>query len=104
MTSITDVPIDDIKLFLFRNMIKIPVKDKDIYDTAFNLIIERKGNNHPDSLVDWIIAYNLFNEKRQINRYAREEIDFLSQQELKNLAESLDIFESNDIKQSIINV
>lgn len=104
MTSITDVPLEDIKLFLTKNNVKVPTSNKSIYDTAFNLIIEGKANYYPDSLVDWIIAYNLSNEGRNIRTYTRGEINLMNDEELLDLANFLDIYESNNLKQSVINV
>jgi hypothetical protein len=104
MTSITDVPLEDIKLFLTKNNVKIPTNNKSIYDTAFSMIITGKGNYYPDSLIDWIIAHNLLNEGKDIRIYTRGEIDLLPPRELKKLSNFLDIYESNNLKRSVINV
>lgn len=104
MVSITDVPIKDIILFLKNNKIKLSVNDKDNYDKALNLVIKGKGINYPDSLIDWIIAYNLSNEGKHIRIYTRGEIDLMNDKELLDLANFLEIYEINNLKQSIINV
>lgn len=104
MTDITDIPYDDIISFLTSNNVKLYKNKNDNYDTVFDIIQQRKYDNYPDSIIDWIIAYNLYNEDRDIPHYTRGEINLMNKEELDQLALSLDIFEGNNIKQSITNV
>lgn len=104
MTSIIDVPLEDIKSFLKNNNIKIFVKDKDDYAKAFDLIVNGKGVGYPDSIIDWIIAHNLANSDKEIKHYTRGEIDLMNDKELQKLADSLEIYDSPNVKQSVINV
>src|SRR5579885_1559796 len=104
MTSIADVPIADIKDFLMKNRIKIDTNEKDIYDSAFNLILKGKGIGYSNNLIDWIIARNLLGEGKNVDYYTRGEIDLMSKKELEDLAKYLEINESNNIKQSVLNV
>lgn len=50
MTSITDIPIEDIKLFLSGKNISIPDNIDIMYDIAWNLIKQGKDIFYPDSL------------------------------------------------------
>lgn len=104
MTSITNIPIKVIESFLKSNGVKIPINDKEIYQVAYNLIINQSDYYYPDIIIDWIIAHNLYNENRKIRTYSRGEIDVMSEKEVTKLAEKLEIFESPNLKQSIINV
>lgn len=104
MTSIGDVPYEDIKLFLKRNNIRISSNEKNNYNEVFKIIKAGKGQDYPDSLIDWIIAYNLLTGKIHVNRYSVADINLANKRELNELAESLGIFDSNDNKQSVLNV
>lgn len=101
MTSINDVPYDDIEKFLIINDVELISKDQD-YNKAFKMISNDKNYIYPDIIVDWIAAYNL-NGKRFRN-YSRGEIDLLSKNELTRLAKNLGVGDSNNHKQSVINV
>lgn len=104
MTSITDVPYEDIKLFLTKNNVRISSNEKNNYDTVLKMIKAGKGTNHPDSLIDWIIAYNLLNDKIHVNRYSVTEINLANERELQELGELLGVSDSVDIKQSVLNI
>lgn len=104
MTSIGDVSYGDIKQFLSNNGIKWSINDNENYQTVLKMIRAGQGENYPDSLIDWIIAYNFIVDRKTISNYNLKEIDLLSKEGLKILAEKLGIFESNNLKQSVINV
>ena len=59
MATITDVPLDDIKLFLTSNNRPIPQTPEKIYLTAIDLIRSGTAQNIPPSIADFIIATNL---------------------------------------------
>lgn len=101
MTSITDIPYEDIKVFLTKNNIRLSLNESNNYNTAFKMIKQDKNYIYPDSVYDWIIAYN-FRDK--IDVYTKGMINSLSEEELNNLAKQLGIFDSNDLKYSVINV
>lgn len=104
MTSITDVPLKDIKNFLIANSIVILGNDQYDYEAELELILNGKATNYPDTVIDWIIAYNLFNDRKKIRTYSKNEIDSLSNEELNKLAAMLEIYNSNNTRDSIINV
>ena len=100
MTDVNDIPYADIVLFLTTNNVRLSSKQKN-YNTAFEMIKRDKNYIYPDSIIDWIIAYNF---DGNINKYSKREIDSLNKEQLNDLAGQLGIFDSNDIKTSIINV
>lgn len=101
MTSITDVSYDDIKLFLTTNGVRLSVSERNNYNQAFEMIKNDKNYFYPDSIVDWIVAYNF---DGNISSYSKGEINLLSEDELNKLSKELGIFESNNNKQSVVNV
>lgn len=102
MTSITDIPFDDIKDFLLQNDIKIPINKEKAYNIAKDLIINNKAKYYPDSIIDWIIAYNFSQSAIEIPVYTLTEINTMSQEELDDLATILQ--SDNNSKESIINI
>jgi len=89
MTSIHDIPIDDIILFLRGNNIPVPETDRVAYREARKLMKNPKLLFYPPSIIEWMIAYNLILTKIKIPNYTEEEILKLPQKELKSLAELL---------------
>lgn len=102
MTSITSIPVKDIKLFLSQNGVSFVSKnEKQMYDDAWNLI-QKGAKNYPDSVVEWMIAYNLLQQKVNIRNYHRWDISDLSKEELNNLTQLLTLKVAN--KERIINI
>lgn len=102
MISITDIPIEVIKDFLLGNNYKIAKADKEIYDSAENIILNNKADYYPDTIIDWIITYNFFTSGNIMRMYKLTEINNLSKMQLNDLARKLGL--DNNDKQSIINV
>jgi len=101
MTSITDIPIHDAKLFLSKNDLKIPINDDKIYSHLKDIIQSgREIKYYPDSIIDWMIASNLVTDNKNIYRYKEEEINSLSYDELKDLAHILEL-DYNQFKNKI---
>lgn len=103
MTSIKDIPIEDIENFLYLNDFDVK-KDDDIYDLALDIILHEKVEYYPDNIVDWMIAYN--NKLRYINTkfYAESEIYKLSEYELLKLSQKLNIDKNSNFRKSLTNV
>jgi hypothetical protein len=57
MTSIRQIPLEDLKKIIVDNEL---ISDTDeIYKLGWDLIKSGKINKAPQSVIDWIIAYNL---------------------------------------------
>ncbi len=95
MTSIYDIPIDDIILFLRGNNISVPEIDKEAYREARKLMKNPKLLFYPPSVITWMVAYNLLVTKTKISSYTEEEILNLPQKQLNSLARLLTM-NSND--------
>lgn len=90
--KIKDIPHNDIKTFLKVNNIPIVNFNKD-YDNAWKLM--NKNNaiyvNVPDSIILWMMAYNLFEKKINVPFYTREKIQLMSEKELISLSKLLEM-------------
>ena len=95
MSSIYDIPIDDIILFLRGNNIVVPDSDKAAYREARKLMKNPKLLFYPPSVVEWMIAYNLLLTKTKIPDYTEEYILKMPQDELNSLAELLTMKTNN---------
>lgn len=105
MTDIHDIVYKDIELFLTQNNVRLsPISKKSNYNKAFEMIKQDKNYIYPDAVYDWIIAYNFIADGKEIDNYSREEIVSLTDDKLKYLAEELGVFNSNNIKASVMNV
>lgn len=92
MTDIKDIPIHDIELFLNKNNIQFTKNT--IYDEAFKLM--QKGTTYyTDSIIEWMIAFNLLKSKVIVPLYSKFEILNLTDNELKSLINLLKIKTSN---------
>lgn len=89
MTSVHDIPIEDIKLFLRGNNILVPDTDRLAYREARNLMKSTKLLFYPPSIVEWITAHNLIVSKVKIPNYTEQGVLNLPQNELNLLAKSL---------------
>jgi len=100
MTNIHDVPFYDIEKFLRDNRISF-INEDDAYNKAlFSLKRERKY--YPDSIIEWLIAHNLFVRKVDIPSYTIQEIDNMSQIEINQLAKLLTM--KGDNRENIKNI
>ena len=68
MTSITAIPIADIRLFLSDSGVSVPVDQTQAYMAAWDLIQQSRATSAPISIIDWIIAYNLATIGIQVKR------------------------------------
>jgi len=101
MTDIKDINHDDVKNFLTLNKIRISDDESD-YDKAFKLMKNPKAIIEPISIVEWMMAYNVFIKKTKIKEYTINELMDLSEYERNMLAKKL-AMKSNDINH-IINI
>jgi len=123
MTSIYDIPYEDIQKFLLANNTNFTNKD-DAYNKTLFLLKDKKSKGHTIYIIEWMIAHNLLICKIDIPTYTIYEIDNMTQKEINNLAKLLtmkgnnieniknilkflhklnDIILDNDIKNIIIN-
>lgn len=104
MTSIRDISLRDLALFLSKNNIDIDgnIYDfkEEIYYLAEDLIINSKAEFYPDSIIDWIVAYNFILSGKYIKNFQISEILSLSDDQLIALADLLNL----DNTKSIVNV
>jgi len=101
MTSIYDVPYEDIKIFLDTNNIDY-LNEDDAYNQALNLLKDKKSKGHTTSIIEWIIAHNLLQNKIIIPYYTIEEIKNMYQYEINQLAKILGMKGNN--RENIINI
>jgi len=88
MTSVYDIPYEDIKKFLLANN-KNWHNENEAYQTAFDLLKDKKSKGHTISIVEWMIAHNLLINNVDIPHYTTYEIDNMSQNEIDKLAKLL---------------
>lgn len=101
MTSIHDIPRNDIEIFLLANNQNIQNNDQD-YKLALTLLKDRKTIGHTTSIIEWMIAYNLLKRKVDIKNYTSHEIDTMSQNKINRLAKLLTMNGNN--KDNIKNI
>jgi hypothetical protein len=89
MTDITDIPYDDVILFFKNNNRKVPNSKKQAYDLLAKLIQTKDYDYYTDSIIDWIMAYNLIQLKVIIPKYKTSEILALSKADLSKLSKLL---------------
>ena len=88
MTSIYDIPYEDIQIFLLVNDIN---NKNESYDIALELLKDKKSVGHTISIIEWMMAHNLLINKINIPIYNIWEIDNMSQNETNKLAKLLTI-------------
>ena len=94
MSDIRDIPFKDIKEFLSVNNKDFINKD-DAYDQALILLKDKKAIGHTTSIIEWLIAHNLFVRKVNIPNYTIYKIDNMSQNEINQLAKLLTMKKNN---------
>ena len=99
MTSIYDIPYEDIATFLLANNINTNnFKDEnEVYNIVRNLFKDKNAKGHTTSIIEWMIAYNLLITKVNIPNYTVYEIDKMSQNEIDQLAKLLTL-EGNNVE------
>ena len=60
MTDVHDIYIQDVKILLSKNNIKIPDSQEEIYDIAFDLMNDKNTSydDVPLSIIEWMMAHN----------------------------------------------
>jgi len=96
MTSIYDIPYENIKKFLLVNN-KTYNNEDEAYNIALILLKDKKATGHTISIIEWMMAHNLLIRNINIHNYTMYEIDNMSQAELEQLAKLLTM-RSNNIK------
>lgn len=92
--NIEDIPYVDVLSFLTNNNIPIPADRDKIYDKAFGLF-HKNPEFYPDSVIEWLMAYNLLQSNVNIPFYAKDDIYSLNQTELKKLSKLLGMNTTN---------
>jgi hypothetical protein len=95
MTSIYDIPYEDIKFFISNNNVIIPSDKNSAYKLALSLIEDPNSKGHTRSIVEWIIAYNLIQNNVDIPTYTINEIDNIDEKEINKLARMLTMKTNN---------
>jgi hypothetical protein len=88
MTSIRDIPYEDIKVFLDANDKTFGNKDE-AYKIAFKLLNNPMSKGHTTRIIEWIMAYNLLQNNVKIPMYTIYDIDNMPQEEINKLARLL---------------
>jgi len=101
MTSIRDIPYEDVKIFLDANGKKYKNKDE-AYDLAFDLLNDTKSKGHTTSIIEWMISYNLLQNNVKISIYSIYDIDNMPQEEIDQLSKLLKMKRNN--RENIKNI
>lgn len=104
MTDVHDIYIQDVKILLTKNNIKIPESQNEIYDIAFDLM-NNKNTSYDDvplSIIEWMMAHNTLKKNSISEFYDIKDIELLSIIERTKLAKSLGM-SGNNIN-NIINI
>lgn len=97
MAKISDLKINDLRKFLQENRIYGINVASDIYDAAFDLM-KKKDTSYDDvdiSIIEWMLAYNVLQQKIDIPSYTKNQIKNLNQKDYDNLAKSLGLTKNN---------
>lgn len=100
MSDIRDIPFYDIEKFLRGNRISF-IDEDDAYNKAL-VSLKRERKYYPDSIIEWLIAHNLFVRKVNIPNFTIQEIDNMSQNEINQLAKLLTMNGNN--RENIKNI
>jgi len=88
MTSVYDIPLDDIRKFLLANNKNFDL-ETDGYQTALSLLKDKNVKGHTTSIIEWMIAHNLIINNVDIPHYSTYEIDNMNQNDINKLAKLL---------------
>jgi len=101
MTSIRDIPYEDIKVFLNANDEIFGYKNE-AYDLAFKLLNNPRSKGHTTSIIEWMMAYNLLQNNVKIPMYTIYDIDNMPQEEINQLSKLLKMKRNN--RENIKNI
>ena len=102
MTSIKQIPYEDIEILLLDNGIDI-INDMDLnYELAYEILHDKNANIRIVSIVEWMIAHNLIVRNKKIPLYNKYDIINMPYRERKNLALKLTMKAENT--DNIINI
>jgi len=101
MTSIRDIPYEDIKVFLNANDETFGYKNE-AYDLAFELLNNPKSKGHTISIIEWMMAYNLLQNNVKIPMYTIYGIDNMPQEKINQLSKLLKMKRNN--RENIKNI
>ena len=101
MTSIYDIPYEDIKKFLLINNKDFSYKDE-AYRITLSFLKDKKAKGHTISIIEWMIAYNLLVKGMNIPSFTVYQIDNMNQLEIDKLAKLLTIKTGN--RENIKNI
>ena len=88
MTSIYDIPYEDVQEFLESN--KITYKNEiDAYNKTLLLLKDKNAIGHPISIIEWMIAHNLLVKKVNIPNFTIYQIDNMKDFEIDELTRML---------------
>src|SRR5579871_5147202 len=82
------IPLKDIEIWLRSNGIE-PTDSKSSYDIAWDLIQSNSTVPMPESIADWILAYNISEKGTIINTYTLSSIRNANSENLQDLANEL---------------
>ena len=88
MTSIYDIPYEDIKEFLLANN-KIFNNENDAYKKALILLKDKNSIGHTTSIIEWMIAHNLLVKKVNIPNFTIYQINNMKEFEVTELSRLL---------------
>jgi hypothetical protein len=101
MTSVHDIPYEDIKIFLKANKKTFDDKD-DAYKKTLILLKDKKAKGHTIKIIEWMIAHNLLIRKIDIPHYTTRKIDKMSSFDIDILAKLLTMKGNN--RENIKNI
>jgi hypothetical protein len=101
MTSIQDIPYEDILKFLDTNDEDFTNKD-DAYNRALKLLKNKNTKGHTTRIIEWMMAHNLLINNVDVPNYTVYQIDNMNQREINDLAKLLGMSGNN--KENIKNI
>jgi hypothetical protein len=101
MTSIYDLPFEDIQKFLDANGISYE-DEKDAYDKTLKLLKNKNAIGHTMHIIEWMIAHNLLFNKVNIPSFTIYRIDNMRQLEIDEWAKILTMKGNN--RENIKNI
>jgi hypothetical protein len=101
MTSIQDIPYEDILKFLDTNDEDFTNKD-DAYNRTLKLLKNKSAKGHTIRIIEWMMARNLLINKVDMPMYTVYQIDNMNQREINDLAKLLGMSGNN--KENIKNI
>lgn len=94
MTTIRDIPYEDIIIFLESNN-KSFLNQNGAYNKARILLKDRKAKGHTIHIIEWMTAHNLLVNKIDIHNFTSDEIDNMFQTKINKLVKLLTLTGNN---------